>query len=39
MVDRYRQADDMLAANSKVLEELTPRIDGFVDRDSQVMNA
>jgi glucose-1-phosphate thymidylyltransferase len=27
---------DMLAANSKVLEELTPRIDGFVDRDSQV---
>lgn len=27
---------DMLAANSKVLEELTPGIDGFVDRDSQV---
>ncbi len=27
---------DMLAANSKVLEELTPQIDGFVDRDSQV---
>ena len=27
---------DMLAANSKVLEELRPHIDGFVDRDSQV---
>lgn len=27
---------DMLAANSKVLEELTPYIAGFVDRDSQV---
>ena len=27
---------DMLAANSKVLEELTPRIDGFVDKDSEV---
>ncbi len=27
---------DMLAANSKVLEELTPEINGFVDRDSQV---
>lgn len=27
---------DMLAANAKVLEELTPRIEGFVDRDSQV---
>ena len=27
---------DMLDANSKVLEELTPEIRGFVDRDSQV---
>jgi glucose-1-phosphate thymidylyltransferase len=27
---------DMLEANSLVLEELTPRIDGYVDRDSQV---
>ena len=27
---------DMLAANSKVLEELTPEIRGFVDKDSQV---
>jgi len=27
---------DMLAANSKVLEELTPAIHGFVDRDSEV---
>ncbi len=27
---------DMLAANSKVLEELTPEIRGFVDRDSEV---
>jgi glucose-1-phosphate thymidylyltransferase len=27
---------DMLAANSKVLEELTPSIAGFVDRDSRV---
>ncbi|MDQ4075838.1 MAG: glucose-1-phosphate thymidylyltransferase [Chloroflexota bacterium] len=27
---------DMLAANAKVLEELTPRIEGYVDRDSSV---
>ncbi len=27
---------DMLAANSKVLEELTPAIHGFVDKDSEV---
>jgi len=27
---------DMLEANSKVLEELTPTIDGYVDRDSEV---
>lgn len=27
---------DMLEANSLVLEELTPRIEGYVDRDSQV---
>lgn len=27
---------DMLAANSKVLEELNPRLDGFVDKDSKV---
>jgi glucose-1-phosphate thymidylyltransferase len=27
---------DMLAANAKVLEELTPKIEGFVDRDSRV---
>ncbi len=27
---------DMLAANAKVLEEITPRIEGFVDRDSSV---
>lgn len=27
---------DMLAANAKVLEELTPQVEGFVDRDSQV---
>ncbi len=27
---------DMLAANAKVLEELTPRLEGYVDRDSQV---
>ena len=27
---------DMLAANSKVLEELTPAMQGFVDRDSNV---
>ncbi len=27
---------DMLAANSKVLEELTPEIRGFVDKDSEV---
>ncbi|RME85200.1 MAG: glucose-1-phosphate thymidylyltransferase [Caldilineae bacterium] len=27
---------DMLAANSKVLEELVPKIEGFVDKDSQV---
>ncbi len=28
--------DEMLEANSMVLEELTPRIEGFVDRDSDV---
>ena len=28
--------DDMLNANSLVLEELEPKIEGFVDRDSQV---
>ena len=27
---------DMLEANSLVLEELTPRVEGYVDRDSQV---
>ena len=27
---------DMLEANSRVLEELTPRMEGYVDRDSQV---
>jgi glucose-1-phosphate thymidylyltransferase len=30
------KAADMLDANSRVLEELTPRIAGFVDRDSDV---
>lgn len=28
--------NDMLAANAKVLEELTPKINGYVDRDSSV---
>ena len=27
---------DMLEANSRVLEELTPRLEGYVDRDAQV---
>lgn len=30
------EADEMLEANSLVLEEITPRIDGYVDRDSEV---
>lgn len=30
------QPGDMLEANSKVLDELVPRIDGYVDRDSEV---
>jgi len=30
------KSHDMLAANSKVLEEITPAIAGFVDKDSQV---
>lgn len=28
--------EDLLEANSMVLEELTPRVEGYVDRDSQV---
>ena len=34
-IDTGKQ-DDMLAANSKVLEELEPKILGYVDRDSSV---
>jgi len=34
-IDTGKQ-DDMLAANSKVLEELEPKISGYVDRDSTV---
>lgn len=34
-IDTGKQAD-MLAANAKVLEELTPKIEGYVDRDSLV---
>jgi glucose-1-phosphate thymidylyltransferase len=30
------KADDMLKANSLVLEELTPVVEGYVDRDSEV---
>ena len=30
------KADDMLEANSLVLEELTPHVEGYVDRDSEV---
>ncbi len=34
-IDTGKQRD-MLAANAKVLEELQPRIEGYVDRDSEV---
>lgn len=34
-IDTGKQSD-MLAANAKVLEEMVPRIEGFVDRDSSV---
>lgn len=34
-IDTGKQSD-MLAANAKVLDELTPQIEGFVDRDSSV---
>jgi glucose-1-phosphate thymidylyltransferase len=30
------EANEMLEANSRVLEELTPEIEGYVDRDSEV---
>lgn len=30
------EADEMLEANSLVLEEMTPRVEGYVDRDSEV---
>jgi glucose-1-phosphate thymidylyltransferase len=34
-IDTGKQSD-MLAANAKVLEELKPRVEGYIDRDSQV---